>query len=230
MPDLVLAALTPRRGRSGDHRRYASLASRLREAGFGPDTNEMGNLTRQRWQVDGPPKVTVDLLIAPTTTEDRDGRIKDIERDFAAIVAPGLRLAFRDRAKVVLDGMTIRHERARREPWVCGPGAFVAMKALALRSRGENKDACDLAYLVRNHGAGVEAIATALHGLCAGAGAPETALAVRYLDEDFATVDSIGPRRAAEFLFGGHDAAAAADAWGSVRDLIERLSEPDHAT
>jgi predicted nucleotidyltransferase len=42
-------------------------------------------------------------------------------------------------------------ERASREIWVCGPGAFVVLKALAFRTRGENKDAYDLYYVIRNY-------------------------------------------------------------------------------
>jgi hypothetical protein len=33
-----------------DERRYAALTERLRAAGFGPDENEKGNPTRQRWK------------------------------------------------------------------------------------------------------------------------------------------------------------------------------------
>ena len=47
-------------------------------------------------------------------------------------------------------------EQPTREVWVCGPGAYVVLKALAFRLRGENKDAYDLHYLVRNYGAGID--------------------------------------------------------------------------
>jgi hypothetical protein len=47
------------------------------------------------------------------------------------IIAPGLRLAFLDSVKVMIEGRTIRDEQARRQITVCGPGAFVVMKALA---------------------------------------------------------------------------------------------------
>jgi hypothetical protein len=33
--------------------RYGSLTDRLRGAGFSPGTNDQGNTTRQRWQIDG---------------------------------------------------------------------------------------------------------------------------------------------------------------------------------
>jgi hypothetical protein len=43
------------------------------------------------------------------------GKLRDIESDFAAVIAPGLHLAFQDRRKVALTGETIMGERATRE-------------------------------------------------------------------------------------------------------------------
>jgi hypothetical protein len=203
-----------------DNKRYAELTERLRAAGFGPDTNEKGNLTRQRWKIDGPPKVTLDFLVPPSKAGDRGGQLRDIEADFAAIIAPGLRLAFLDQVKVTLDGQTIRKEEARREVRVCGAGAFVVMKALAFHIRGENKDAYDLVYVLRNFGDGPGAVAARLTPL---AGEPEALEAKRHLSEDFESVGHIGPLRAAEFLHGEPNDAAQADAWGAVRDLLDRL-------
>lgn len=201
-------------------RRYQVLTERLRQARFEPDKNDRGNLTRQRWKIDGPPTVTIDFLIAPTEAGDVGGKIKSIEDDFAAIVAPGLRLAFRDRRKVTLHGTTIRGESARREVSVCGAGAFVAMKALAFRSRGENKDAYDLVYLLRNHAGGIEHVAAKLLAMVDDA---EVTTALAHLDEDFDSIDSVGPRRAVEFLHDGHDDEGAADAWGLVRALLDQM-------
>lgn len=203
-----------------DDKRYQGLIDRLRQASFAPDKNERGNETRQRWRIDGPPIVTIDFLIPPTEKGDRGGRIKNIESDFAAIIAPGLRLAFLDRLMVSVSGMTIRGERAQRDIGVCGPAAFVAMKSLSLRSRGENKDAYDLVYFLQNYSAGLDAVAAQLSSLLS---EPEALEAVRYLDEEFATVDSVGPRRTSEFLFDERNDAVEADAWGIVRALLDRL-------
>jgi hypothetical protein len=205
-----------------DGRRYEELTARLRAAGFSPDENERGNITRQRWRIDDGHKVTVDFLIPPSREGDVGGRLRDIQDDFAAIIAPGLRLAFRDRVNVTIDGRTIRGELARREVGVCGPGAFVVMKALAFRSRGENKDAYDLVYLLRNYGAGVEDVAARLAPLLDD---DEATRAVQILREDFGAIDRIGPRRAAEFLHGGRSDEAAADALGAVRDLLGGLTK-----
>ena len=168
-----------------DNRRYEALTERLRAAGFGPDANENGNPTRQRWKIDGPPKVTLDFLIPPSREGDRGGQLRDIEADFAAIIAPGLRLAFLDFVKVTLAGQTIRGEEAKRQVTVCGPGAFVVMKALALRSRGENKDAYDIVYLLRNFGAGPVDVSARLKPLM---NEPEAQEAARFLAEDFEIV------------------------------------------
>lgn len=203
-----------------DNKRYQTLTERLRAARFSPDTNDQGNPSRQRWKIEGPPTVTIDFLIPPTRPDERGGDIKHIEADFAAFVAPGLRLAFLDRVRVPLAGKTIFGEQATRQVWVCGPAAFVAMKALAFRGRGENKDAYDLVYLLRNHQAGVTGIATRLAPLLPEA---EAAEAVRILDEDFSSSDGVGPRRVAEFLFNARDDDAEADAWGAIRDLLDRL-------
>jgi hypothetical protein len=203
-----------------DDRRYQTLTERLRSAGFSPDTNDNGNMARQRWRIEGPEPVTVDFLVPPTNAGERGGRIKNIENDFAAIIAPGLRLAFRDRIRITLSGNTIRGEDATREIWVCGPAAFIAMKALALRGRGENKDAYDLSYLLLNHPVGIGAIGARLSSLLSEVEAVE---AVGYLKQDFASRDDVGPRRVAEFRYGARDEDAETDAWHAVRDLIDLL-------
>ncbi len=98
-----------------DEGRYQELSERLRRAGFGPDANESGRRTRQRWVWKDSRGVSVDFLIPPSTPADRGGTIRDLEEDFAALIAPGLPLAFRDRMKVTLDGETLLGERAVRD-------------------------------------------------------------------------------------------------------------------
>ncbi len=206
-----------------DNKRYETLTKRLRAAGFGPDENENGNRTRQRWMINGPAKVTLDFMIGPTRAGDRAGQLRDIEDDFAAIIAPGLRLAFKDRVKHPLGGRTIRDEEGRREVWVCEAGAFIIMKAFALRNRGENKDAYDIAYLLQNYGRnGPSDVSARLAPLMNELEAKE---AVRMLAEDFETVDSIGPRRVAEFLHDDRNEGTEADAWGAVQDLLEAIQK-----
>jgi hypothetical protein len=205
-----------------DEQRYRSLAERLRAAGFVQDRNPAGHPTRQRWAIERPFRVTMDFLIAPTRPEDRGGRLRDLEPDFAAVLAPGLHLAFRDYQRVVLRGATLFGESAAREINVCGPGAYVVLKALALRLRGENKDAYDLYYVVRNFASGPASVAERLRTL-RGDAATEQALV--YLREDFAAQDCIGPRRIAQFIVGDRDEAIHADAVAFVHRLLALTEE-----
>lgn len=197
--------------------RYRELVERLRRAGFEPDVNEKGNPTRQCWRIEQAEKTTVDFLIAPTPPDDRGGKLRDLEPDFAAIIAPGLHLAFEDRKQVTLTGTTILGERATRTIWISDAGAFVVLKALAFDGRGENKDAYDLHYVVRNYGARVEDVAARLRPLLADSAATK---AIDVLRRDFSEHDAVGPRRVAMFLSGGPNEEVQADVVGHVAALL----------
>ncbi len=201
-----------------DNKRYQAITDRLRSAKFSPDVNEQGNLTRQRWKIKKTGKVTIDFLVPPVSEDDEGGQIKDIEKDFAAVITPGLELAFKDRVKIKLKGYTIFGEKAKRNVYVCGPGAFVVLKALAFRKRGENKDAYDLFYHIRNYGNGVEDIAKALKPLLH---EKEAKGAIKILDEDFTSNDSVGAVRVARFITGATDEAIQAEVAGFVRNLLD---------
>ena len=201
---------------------YQPLTHRLRAAGFTLDTNDRGNPTRQRWRPDSSyPGVGIDFLIQPTLDADRGGELRNIQPDFAAIIAPGLHLAFQDSVAVPLSGTTIAGERATRHVNVCGPGAFVVLKALAFRNRGENKDAYDLYYVLRYYGSGVDDVADHLRPLLVDVTA-QSALTI--LREDFGDHDGLGPRRAAAFLNAGQpDDDTQADVVGFAAQLLDRL-------
>jgi hypothetical protein len=198
--------------------RYQEVAKRLRNAGFMPDTNEDGQVTRQRWRISDPP-VTVDFLIEPEDSSAKPGCVFSLTKDWAAIIAPGLHLAFKNNRKVTLSGKTIEGETVEpgRDVRVCGAGAFVVLKALAFHLRGENKDAYDLFYLLRNYGCGVSDVVVELRPLL---GDPSAIKAMEYLRGDFRDSNSTGPRRIADFLYGRPDAAAQADAVGFIRQLL----------
>jgi hypothetical protein len=201
-----------------DNKRYQTIADRLRSANFSPDVNDQGNLARQRWKIENAGKVAIDFLVPPTSEDDEGGQIKDIEKDFAAVITPGLELAFKDRIKIALEGYTIFGENAKRDVYVCGPGAFVVLKALAFRKRGENKDAYDLYYHIRNYGSGVEDIAEALKPLLH---EKEAKAAIKILSQDFTSHDSVGAVRAARFVTGGADEAIQAEVAGFVHSLLD---------
>lgn len=204
-----------------DGSRYQAITDRLRNAEFTHDVNEMGNPTRQRWKVEKPRKVTVDFLIPPSKNDDEGGKIRDIKHDFAAVITPGLRLAFLDRKKIALSGKTIFGEKAARDIWVCGPGAFVVLKALAFRKRGENKDAYDLYYHIRNFGNGVHDVVDALKPIVSEFEVKE---ALEILRQDFINIDGLGPFRVAKFLTGGKDDEIQADVAGFVRQFLDFFS------
>ena len=205
-----------------DEGRYRKVTERLRDAGFTMDTNDDGNPTRQRWKITGSGTVTVDFLIQPSLAGDKGGKLRDIEPDFAAIIAPGLKLAFQDRQRVTIDGRTIFGEKAKRDFWICGAGAFVVLKAFAFDGRGENKDAYDLYYVIRNYGAGVDDVAAKLRPLLADA---ETQKALGILRRDFLDPEGVGPRRVAEFLVGGADDDVQADVVGFVSRLLDKCGK-----
>jgi hypothetical protein len=199
-----------------DEGRYREVAERLRRAGFVLDENPQGNPTRHRWRHDES-GVTVDFLIPPSEDGDRGGTIRHLEADFAAVIIPGLSLAFRDGVRVSLDGETIRGEKARRKVRVCGAGAFVVLKSLAFRQRGEEKDAYDLYYVVKYFGSDVSDVAARVRALMPD---PQVEEALSFLAEDFAGHDSVGPIRAAEFIHGVPDEETQADVVGFVARLL----------
>jgi hypothetical protein len=199
--------------------RYQDVIRRLRNAGFEPDRNVEGKPTRQRWRISDPP-VTVDFLIEPQDQGTKPGSIFSLTAEWGAIVAPGLHLAFQNNTTVTLTGQTIAGENVSggRKVRVCGAGAFAVLKALAFHIRGENKDAYDLFYLLRNYGTGVVDVAAELRPLLGDTCAQN---AMTYLRDDFRDVNSLGPRRAAAFLFGREDETTQADVVGFVRDLLD---------
>jgi hypothetical protein len=205
-----------------DEGRYSKLSDRLRRAGFEPDENEQGNPTRQRWRIEGAERVTLDFLIPPTLKSDEGGTIRSLDPDFAALITPGLGLAFLDKRRVTLSGVTIFGERATRDVWVCGAGAYVVLKALAVRNRGENKDAYDLYYVLRNYGAGVRDVASALRPFLIDQAAIQ---AIAVLRADFLDHQGIGPRRVAEFVFGESNDSLQADVVGFVSEFLRLLEE-----
>lgn len=176
-------------------------------------------MVRQRWR-DVKSRATVDFLMPPAGAGLRGGSLQDLEADLAAVITPGLRLAFRDRLRVRLEGRTLRGEKTARDTPVCGPGAFVVLKALAFHQRGENKDAYDLHYLLSHYGASVEDVARRLRPLMDDADAQQ---AVAHLRADFAETDFPGPVRAAAFLGLVDVEEVRTDIVGLVARLIQAL-------
>lgn len=206
-----------------EEQRYTEISARLRAEGFKADANAAGNPTVQRWRL-GELNVTVDFLIPPHPGQDDRVRVHNLEGDFGALVTPGLQLAFEERTSIELDGHTLRGEPVRRAVPVCGPAAFVVLKALAFGDRGEPKDAYDLVYVLRHApargediGARLAAHADRYRGI--------VARALGLLARDFARPDGLGPTRVARFTLPDPPEpneldAARADAHGYVDDLL----------
>ena len=202
---------------------YQTLTERLRRAQFKQDFNEQNNLTRQRWRMKGEHNIPLDFLIQPSHTDDQGGKLRNIEPDFAAVITPGLHLAFQDREAIPISGRTIAGEEASRPIWVCGPGAYVVLKALAFRERGENKDAYDLYYVARNYGSSPADVASRLKPLLEDCQAKK---ALGILEEDFLSHDGVGPRRVAEFIKGAPDNDIQADVVGFIKQLLVAEGDP----
>jgi len=148
-------------------------------------------------------------------------RVQNLQEDFGALVTPGLELAFNERVQVELDGHLLGGGHTRRKVPVCGPAAFVVLKALAFGDRIEPKDAFDLVYVVR-HTAGRGAMIAERLRRHAQSHPKIVARALGFLIRDFDAPDDIGPLRAAEFA--AVDASTLeddkADAHGFVQDLL----------
>jgi Nucleotidyltransferase len=198
-----------------DEQLYEEIAKRLTEAGFGPDVNESGNTTAQRWR--SAQGVTVDFLIPPTKEDDQGGRLRRLDENFAAFIIPGLELAFENFETITLEDELPAGGRAQREIRVCGPAAFTVLKALAFDNRGKSKDAYDLYYVLKHHRLGAAGIGQRIAEF---GNNPSALNAVSILTRDFREMDLIGPVRVADFL-GGPDEDLQADAAGFVRALLE---------
>lgn len=200
--------------------RYQALVAQLHASGFEPDVDQHRKPTPQRW-VHRRDRITIDFLIAPTETARVGGRLRIIDVELSAFIAPGLPLAFLNNKTVKLDGKTLDDEEATRDFRVCGAGAFVLLKALAFKGRGENKDAYDLLYVLREYGVEfLTDVVAELEPLLTHEAARE---AIAVLKNDFTRPNQTGPMRAAAFLSRSNDDAYKADAAAMVQELLRRL-------
>lgn len=199
--------------------RYSALVAQLHASGFEPDVDANGKTTPQRW-VHRRDRITIDFLIAEGDGV-RTGRIRTIDSELSAFVAPGLPLAFLDNKKIELRGKTLDDEEAVRELRVCGAGAFTLLKALAFKGRGENKDAYDLLYVLRHYGREfLTEVVVATVPLLSHEVARE---ALKVLSDDFTAPNHTGPMRAAAFESRSTDDAYKADAAAMVDAFLRLL-------
>lgn len=202
-----------------DDSRYAELVDHLESSGFGPDVNSVGKPANHRWKHERY-NVTVDFLIPDTGDSKPAQPTRIIDEQLSAVLSRALPLAFRDRVEIELTGKTLAGETATRTVAVCGAGSFSLLKALAVRGRGEPKDAYDLLYLLRNYGQRLQDVAEALRPLL---DHPEAQRAMEILKADFCDPENIGPMRAAAFLGRERDVDYRADQAGLARELLRLL-------
>lgn len=208
-----------------NEKRYTELSAQLKRAGFAPDQNIDGKTTRQRWRITDPHFVTVEFLIEPSKEDDVGGDLRDIEHDFAAFIIPGLHLAFVDRKKIPIEGYTLFDEWAKRDVWVCGAGAFIVLKALALDGRGENKDAYDLCYMLNSTIFDDSSLSDILSFIVDNREDPYVRKALSIIRRDFGQREGIGPMRAARFLESEADETVRSDAFGLAQSLLQRVDK-----
>ena len=199
---------------------YATISELMRQAGFEPDRTEEDHTVRQRWVWAKDTTLKVDFLIPRIDEQSEGGRLQNLTPDFAAIITPGLELAFQNRIPIEVDGTTLWGERATRQIYVCNPGSFIILKTMANQIRRKPKDAYDLHFMTRYFGQGIEDVAASLAPLL------ETDLGqevLGYLRGGFLEEDATGPVRVVEFLGQTGDEADAtkADVVGDVTELLK---------
>ena len=128
------------------------------------------------------------------------------------------RFAFLDRQRIELSGESIDGEHRQTSVWVCGPGAYIVIKALTFSQRAFSKDAYDLFYVLRNYGSGTHEVFEHLAPLLKSS--VEGQRAIEILRDDFADADGNGAIAVPVFLFGRLDENWQADVAGFTRRLL----------
>ncbi|MBS3789211.1 nucleotidyl transferase AbiEii/AbiGii toxin family protein [Candidatus Bipolaricaulota bacterium] len=182
---------------------YRRIVERLGQSGFRRDKNEAGNLTNHRWITeDKDSTVTVDFQIPPDEKSPAAGKMQNITGKLSAIVTPGLRLAFKDTEKRIIEHKTPAGDQIEREIKTCGPASFLVLKALAINEREKWKDYYDIFYLLRNWPEGIKYIAEQLIQLKQFDRGSHVETCVTVLRRDFKSLDHVGPRNVARFFYG----------------------------
>ncbi len=198
-------------------RQYEELTVLLGTLGFTPERSEGGRATGVRWKLDTEAgEVLIDILpVVP-----QEAALPSTVAIPGTELSARTRFAFLDRERVELTGPCIIGEHREVSLWVCGPGAYIVIKALTFDQRHLNKDAYDLFYVLRNYGAGVRDVFPHLAPLLR---APEAQRALDILCMDFADPDGAGACAVPLFLFGRLDDDLQADVVGFTCSLLEYI-------
>jgi hypothetical protein len=169
---------------------YSTILGRLMERGYSHSTNP----ARFHRAVPGVPEpVKVDLISGEYGEGIRAQTVQVNELSLNTL--RGIDLAFEACEEITIKGFmpdgSMNTVRAR----IVRPEAFILIKAFALDERLKEKDAYDVAFVLNNFRPTLRALAERVTPLVAhGLGAE----AFRILTEKFRTLDSVGPRWAAE--------------------------------
>lgn len=203
---------------------YSGLADTLRTLGFVPAGADDEHPVGCRWKYVGeshvplPCDLLVDVLVMPEEGWDSPAGATPPDPGLPGKLWPEMHVAFQDRRRVRLAGRTITGEEATSEFWVCGPGAFIVLKALAFDKRNINKDAYDLFFVLKHYGRGVGDVCARLAPLMR---SKYSQRAVRVLEQDFMEEDAPGPVAVARFFGNDRDEGVRADVVGFTRQLLQ---------
>lgn len=193
---------------------YTAITARLTELGFvsqGPESIRWA----QRNNAESP--IYIDLIPVGINAPQQVAPTLPLK------ITEPLAIAFQDRKQVTLDGQDILKQHATASVAVCGPGAFLAIKALAFNQRRLNKDAYDLYYVLHHYGSSVQDVAGHLLPLLKNALTQE---ALKILSYDFADPMGEGAGAVATFLHRQADVNLATDVAGEVQQLLAAIGGP----
>lgn len=193
---------------------YMSVVARLTELGF--DNRDPGSI---RWAFRNNPQLPIYVDLLPVGINAP----QQVAPELPLKITEPLVLAFEDRRQVTLRGPDILGQHTTTSVAVCGPGAFIAIKALAFNQRRLNKDAYDLYYVLHHYGNSVQDVAGHLLPLLKRATARE---ALKILSYDFADPIGEGASAVAAFLHRQTDVNLATDVAGEVNLLLDMLGGP----
>lgn len=144
----------------------------------------------------------MDFQIPADDQSPSPGSVHNLTEDLAAIVTPGLELAFDDIRRITLDHTSPKGDKITREIQVCGPASLLILKGLAIKERDKLKDYYDIFYILHNWSGGVEKIAERTNDLQQFDDQGHIPASIENLERDFQDMEHVGPRSVARFLFG----------------------------
>lgn len=200
--------------------RYQEVASSLKDHGFLPDTNEQGNITRQRWRAGN--GAQVDFLMPPVPPDTLGGKQQSLTGELAAFTMRGLDLALLNRVIITMAGEDLDGRNVERDLPVCSPELFIMLKALAIAGRAKPKDAYDVHYVLLHDPLGPRTLGEKLQRF-----RPHDAVdaAVKALRRDYKDVDGRGPRDVCSFLGRRDDDELAGSALAYMLEFLSVLPE-----